>query len=242
MISRTEKDRAVVLRLRPYLEFDVLVTIFTEKTGKRTILAKGLRRPRSKNSGIIQPFSVLLLEMTVPRTETSLPKLVQADLFSLPPKEMSLSLFFIVELSERMTREGQRLSSLFGLLIYIAKGTKQEIFPLIFFLKLLTTLGYLPEYGLCSRTHACLTSGGIWLSNGELVSLTLPEQGVALTFSEIKILRYWQKNYLPIAERVDVSVDTCEKFAEFLFTYLEQEQGIHLKTKKYLLGSLRRDV
>src|SRR3989344_6728626 len=51
MYFRTE---AIILKKRNFSESDRLLTIFTRDFGKLTVLAKGVRRPKSKKAGHVE--------------------------------------------------------------------------------------------------------------------------------------------------------------------------------------------
>lgn len=234
-MNRVHVDRGTVLRLRPFSEYDSIVTLFTEASGKKTFLAKGLRRTKSRLSGIIQPFSTVSFECSVPRTETAFAKLQSAELSAAPP-QMGAELFFLMEIAEKFSREENPVPLFSSLLQQISSVQKPEMLPVIFLLKTLTLFGYLPEYGYCSETDASLESGGKWLLTGEMAIPSSKQSGIFLDFSEIKILRFWQKNQLENAEKVIVSDGVKQKYLRFLLDYVEKEQGIQLKTKEYAVG------
>jgi DNA repair protein RecO (recombination protein O) len=52
------RDRAVVLRVRPYREYDVLVTLFGEQLGKVAAVARGARRSSSQLAAGTQPLAL----------------------------------------------------------------------------------------------------------------------------------------------------------------------------------------
>lgn len=52
---------AFILQHRPYRETSVLLDVFTRDFGIVTVLAKGVRKEKSKTAGILQPFSLLQL-------------------------------------------------------------------------------------------------------------------------------------------------------------------------------------
>lgn len=52
---------AFILQQRPYRESSALLEVFTCDYGLLTILAKGVRKPKSKLAGILQPFGLLRL-------------------------------------------------------------------------------------------------------------------------------------------------------------------------------------
>jgi len=234
-MSRTETDRGTILRLRPFSEYDTIVTVFTEKYGKKTLLAKGLRRPKSRISGIIQPFSTISFECSVPRTENGFAKLTRVDLICPPPKKADPIFFFLSEVSEKLSREGHAVSAFSSLLQEIPSAERYEVLPATFLLKTLTIFGYLPEFGFCSRKGGSLEQGGKWLPSGEMVDSLSTEFGIPLFFPEIKTLRFWQKNPISVAEKVLVENESMQKYMRFLLDFLEKEQGIVMKTKEFVV-------
>lgn len=57
-------QRGFVLHRKTYSETSLLVDLFTEETGRLTVLAKGVRAKRSAWKSILQPFTPLLLRWT----------------------------------------------------------------------------------------------------------------------------------------------------------------------------------
>lgn len=55
------KTEAVILKKTNYTNKDVLVTAYTKKWGKRTFLARGLRKPKAKLVSSLHPLRVSLL-------------------------------------------------------------------------------------------------------------------------------------------------------------------------------------
>lgn len=55
---QTIVDHAIVLRRTNYGEADRIITLLTENSGKITVLVKGVRKPKSKLAGGIEPFCV----------------------------------------------------------------------------------------------------------------------------------------------------------------------------------------
>ena len=54
-------QRGFVLHRRPYSETSLLVDLFTEETGRLTVIAKGARAKRSAWKSVLQPFTPLFL-------------------------------------------------------------------------------------------------------------------------------------------------------------------------------------
>lgn len=96
--------RAFVLHHRPFQEHGLLLDIFTQEEGKLSVLAKGVKRPKSKWRSILRPFTLLELDW---RGRSSLPTLTQAEslqTFTLESKYL-YSAFYINELLQRILPE-----------------------------------------------------------------------------------------------------------------------------------------
>lgn len=59
--QRLQLQPAYILHQRPYRDSSALLEIFSEHYGRCALVAKGVKRPRSKLRGLLQPFQPLLL-------------------------------------------------------------------------------------------------------------------------------------------------------------------------------------
>jgi DNA repair protein RecO (recombination protein O) len=55
-MARITKTRGVVLATRPFKESSLIVSLLTERLGRIKVLAKGIRRPKSRICGALEPF------------------------------------------------------------------------------------------------------------------------------------------------------------------------------------------
>lgn len=235
-MPKTQQDIGVILRLRPLGEYDSLITLFSQKYGKKTLVAKGLRRPTSKMCGIIQPFSTVKIEESVPNSEKSLGKMIHAELLSAPPNNIFPSYFFISEVAEKLAQEGQENQEFFNLLCHISSAQKEHLLPAIFLLKTLTVFGYFPLYKTCSKTHKKLSGPAYWLHDGQIMTKKGNNQigNTSLDFEEIKVIAFWQQSPLQVCEKVQAEQQTLKKIEKHCLQFLKEEQDIHLKTTSLL--------
>lgn len=77
--SRVQLQPAYVLHQRPYRDTSAIVEIFSEEFGRRSLLVKGLKRPKSKLKGLLQPFQPLLISWV---GKSELCTLTDAELYS----------------------------------------------------------------------------------------------------------------------------------------------------------------
>jgi len=57
----TWNTRGIVLQYRPWREYDRLYTVYTEAFGKQTLRVHGIRRPKAKLAGALEPFAEIEL-------------------------------------------------------------------------------------------------------------------------------------------------------------------------------------
>lgn len=56
------EDDALVLRIYPFAEADAVVVLLTRHHGKVRLMAKGLKKIRSRHSGIVSPFNLITVQ------------------------------------------------------------------------------------------------------------------------------------------------------------------------------------
>ncbi|WP_279717032.1 DNA repair protein RecO [Chelonobacter oris] len=95
-------QRGFVLHRRPYNETSLLVDLFTEESGRLTVLAKGARAKRSPLKSLLQPFTPLLLRWSG-RGDVKILTKTEAAALALPLQHTALySAFYINELISRV--------------------------------------------------------------------------------------------------------------------------------------------
>lgn len=77
--SRVQLQPAYVLHQKAYRDSSAIVEIFSEAYGRRSLVAKGLKRPKSKLKGVLQPFQPLLISWV---GKSELGTLTDAELYS----------------------------------------------------------------------------------------------------------------------------------------------------------------
>lgn len=148
MYLRTE---GVILSRRNFGEADRIVTIFTRDYGKITVLAKGVRRPRSKKAGHLELGNWCKIFVAKGKnldllTEIELKMAFGINEFS---ENKANKIYHFLEIVKNITPDGQRSQTTFVLLVNFLKHiTSGEDFNLVsttFKIKLLTGLGFFSQ-------------------------------------------------------------------------------------------------
>ncbi len=146
---KVEQQAAYILHMRPFKDSSALLDCLTLHHGLVTIVAKGAKRPRSRQFGYMQPFMALQVSW-VGRQELKTLTLIEAD--SISPKLAGAKIVIGLYLNELLVRLLQHLDPHPQLFhdyhqtlskLAITEDKQQQQFILrCFELKLLSALGY----------------------------------------------------------------------------------------------------
>ena len=147
-------QRGFVLHRKAYSETSLLVDLFTEETGRLTVLAKGARAKRSAWKGVLQPFTPLLLRWSGKGGLKTLTKAEPAAI-ALPLQQTALfSGFYVNELLTRVIEQETPNPALFQdylrCLTRLAAENSVEPALRTFEFQLLKTLGYGVNFTHCA--------------------------------------------------------------------------------------------
>ncbi len=206
---RVYKTEAIVLRTMELGEADRVLTVLTPRLGKLRVIAKGVRRPRSRIGGGLQPFSDVQLVLAVGRTfdvvtSASLenPHLgLRNDLHS------TAAAWYIVELADRFCEGAADSHEAFRLLAQGLSGLdagdsiSREVVARWFELALLDAMGFRPELTQCMECGAPIEpEGNAYLPAGGGVlcpSCGSGAMGVRrISADGLKVMRHLQRSPL----------------------------------------------
>ena len=147
-------QRGFVLHRRPYSETSLLVDLFTEETGRLTVIAKGARAKRSAWKSVLQPFTPLLLRWSGKGALKTLTKAEPAAI-TLPLQQTALySGFYVNELITRVIEPETANPQLFQHYLQCLTGlaTQPQVEPTLrlFEFHLLKILGYGIDFLHCA--------------------------------------------------------------------------------------------
>ena len=139
---------AVVLSRRNFGEADRIITLFTRDHGKITVLAKGVRRPRSKKAGHLEIGSWCKIFVARGKNLDLLTEVEIKHAFCISEFSESKAnkIYHLLEIIKNITPDGQRNQKAFVMLVHFLKQiSKGEDFNLVsstFKIKLLSNLGF----------------------------------------------------------------------------------------------------
>jgi DNA repair protein RecO (recombination protein O) len=156
------KARGIILRRDNFGEADRLVTLYTNRFGKITLLAKGTRRPTAKLTGTVNLFNEIDL---VAAESRSIDILVEAQIVVLRDKLSSdltkaKAAYWVCELVDKLVQDNEAHIELYNLIHNILNAITQRNSDLVlsyFIFQCLNELGYRPELKHCAVCGKALT-------------------------------------------------------------------------------------
>lgn len=225
-----EKTEAVILKSFPYSDTSKIARCYTRKFGKVSIIARGVRKGKTAQSGYLEPMNYLTL-VYYHNPKRQLQTFSKAEFRKIWPalkkdvKKVSYG-FAVVELMDRAVIGEEPHEQLFQLLVDILQAINdgQGRINLIFWyfeIQLLTLLGFRPVLSACPRCHGDLKGGLFSFDYGELVCGKC-ESGGGLGVSEraIGILRKLKTGTLEKAAAIVLKRGDRKEVGGFLNDYL----------------------
>jgi DNA repair protein RecO (recombination protein O) len=226
---------AVVIRHSNWGEADRLLTLFTREQGKLRVIAKGVRKIRSRKAGHLEPFTHITLQLAKSR---DLPIITQVETIDpyLPLREdltRTGYALYVLELLDRFTyeQEGGNLH-LFRLLTETLGRLSGpgEIWAIVRYyeMRLLDFLGFRPQLFECANCRKPIQPVNQFFSPSA-GGVICPSCGSGLpgawpvSLEVVKYLRHFQRSNFDEASRANPPAalqKEIETLMQAYFTYL----------------------
>jgi DNA repair protein RecO (recombination protein O) len=237
---RSQRVEAIVLRHTDWGEADRLLWLFTREIGKVCVVAKGVRKPRSRKAGHLEPFTRVELLLAHGR---DLPIVTQAE-----AKDAFLTLredlvrvgyaSYVIELLDRFTYEEGENISLYRLLSETLSRINKEKDPAFavryYEVRLLDLVGFRPQLLNCVNCGEEIRAEDQFFSfeKGGVIcpKCGLKEAGVRpVSMPALKILRHFQRSNYVEAQRARLSNAMDGELENLMGSYLSYllERGLN---------------
>jgi DNA repair protein RecO (recombination protein O) len=230
----------VVLRHSDWGEADRLLWLFTRESGKIRAVGKGVRKPRSRKAGHLEPFTRVTLMLALTR---DIPLITQAETVDayLALRDDLLRVgyaSYVIELLDRFTYEEGENSALYRLLTDTLSRLNTQPDPLVtlryYEIRLLDLVGFRPQLTECARCeheirpedqYFSAAAGGVLCPNcGANDPSARP-----ISMDALRYLRHFQRSSFKDAMRAQLSEAVnieLERLMQYYLTYL-LERGLN---------------
>jgi DNA repair protein RecO (recombination protein O) len=229
------QSRCIILKTSNLKEADKIVSIFSEKEGKISAVARGVKKPASSLRACVQPFCHSLLHLSRGKGLDIITQGKIIDFYAdarLDFKRMLYSVY-LMELLDKSLMERMPLNELYNttleVLQYINGQGASPLLIRLYELRLLSALGYKPIFNQCINCGSHKVLGFNIPEGGMLCSECAEQAAEIFRFSgeSLAILRLLLNTGLSILGKLKVSQAALEQMEVFLEAYLEY----HLERK-----------
>ncbi|MGH2357674.1 MAG: DNA repair protein RecO [Candidatus Limnocylindria bacterium] len=254
--ARLYKTQAIVLRSMDLGEADRVLTVLTPRLGKLRVIAKGIRRPRSRLGGGLEPMSDVQLVLAVGRTFDIVtgaaledPHLgLRNDLHS------TAAAWYAVELADRFCEGAADSFEAFVLLAQAlsaldAPGSEvsRELVARWFELHLLDGMGFRPELGVCLECGATIEPEGNSFSPvaGGILCPSCAHAALGarpISAAALKVMRHLQRSRLTDVLRLRLSGAVHREVERLLHATVSAILERELRTRDFLEEVMAREV
>jgi DNA repair protein RecO (recombination protein O) len=229
--ERSYRTEAIILRRLNLGEADRLLTAFSLENGKIRLIAKGVRRPRSRKAGHLELAS--RVEMMVARGR-ELDIVTQAQVIeSFPRLREDLEGFaqasYALELLDRSTVDREVNKALYRLLAdtlaRLDTGLNPESALRHYELRLVELVGYRPELFHCVRCGEEIRPQDQYFSPSE-GGVLCPECGAQrqkvgrISLRALKVLRHFQRNSFEAVQDLHIRPKVHAEIEQLMENYL----------------------
>jgi DNA repair protein RecO (recombination protein O) len=238
--ERSIRVETVVLRHSDWGEADRLLWLFTRELGKVRAVGKGLRKPRSRKAGHLEPFTRVNLLMAQGRDLWIITQAETVEAY-LRLREDLLRVgyaSYVVEILDRFTYEEGENQPLYRLLIETLARIDSEENPLFavryYEVHLLDILGYRPQLVNCAGCGKVIQAEDQYFSAAQGGALcpacgSTTQGANPISMQSLKYLRHIQRSKYLQASRAQISPSVhreLEIILQHYVTYL-LERGLN---------------
>jgi len=242
---------AILLRRLDYGDFDVIITFFTLKSGKMTLIAKSAKKSTKRFAGILELFSILELVASTGRGK-GLPVLQEAVLkqpFSGIRADFKKTAYasYWAELIYNWMEDHYQQAGLYSLFAHVLSEldqgqTSAAALNILFQMRFLNLSGHRPHLTACSLCHKELenipqTKIVLDLKGGGILCAGCSSRSasrISLARGTIKQLLWVEGGELAKATRMKFSPGALQESTRFLEEFASYHLGKQPRSLKFL--------
>jgi len=233
--SRSFRCEGIVLRHLDWGEADRILWLFTLEKGKMRMIAKGVRKARSRKSGHLEPFMRVNLLLSKGKDLYFISQVDTINAYSCLREGLVLTSYasYIIELLDRFTIEEEENRALYRLLIDTLERLSDEKYQnelvlRYYEIRLLDLVGFRPQLFNCMFCNREIEPEDQFFSL-QLGGVVCPRCGkgtsglLPVSMQSLKYLRHFQRSSFRDAIKAKLSKalnQEIENIMQLYFTYL----------------------
>ena len=254
--ARLYKTEAIVLRSMDLGEADRVLTVLTPRLGKLRVIAKGIRRSRSRLSGGLEPLSDVHLVLAVGRTFDVVTQAAIEDphLGLRDDLHSTAAAWYVAELVDRFCEANSDSHAAFVLLGQALAGldaspglVSREVVARWFELHLLDAMGFRPELTNCLQCGAGIEPAGNTFSPvaGGLIGPECAHEALGarpISPEALRVLRHLQRSQLSAVLRLSLPAAVQREAERILHAAVSAVLERELRSRDFLDQVAEREM
>lgn len=240
-INHEETIIGLVLKNKPYKDNDMLVWIYTHDYGKLAMVAKGVKKIKSKNAPSCQTLT--LSEFTlIPRVGLS--KLIKGsplNYYRHIKEDIILEAYasYFIEFVYKFAQDNDPNKEIYDNLLLafncLEEGYNPKLVYLLFNAFILGVTGSLLEVDHCVNCGRQDHIAGVSISSGGFVCLEcLSLYDQKLEIDVLKGFRYINKCKLSNIDKLNLSEVVIDELVVIMEAYIDEFTGINFKSRQFI--------
>jgi len=246
---------AIILKQRNFQENDKLITAYTKDFGKLILLARGVKKIKSKLAGHIEPFFLSKITIAKGKRYDHLTGALVSQSFPKIRKNYEKIVFldYLMEEVDVLVKTHHRDKKIFDLLQGLLKNTdkleKHEVIKLYllnasFILKLVSFLGFQPELYNCLKCKKRIKKGKIFFNpekGGIICQNCHSQKDLEISANSVKICRLLLVEPLNLWLKKKIALKYLEEVNKVLNPFLEYHLEQSIKSLNFLIKESRKN-
>ncbi len=244
-MSRLYKTEGVVLKHFYTGEADALLTFCTPERGRLRAIARGVRRPKSRLAGHLEPLTQCTMMLAEGRNFDIVSGCETLDSFQAIRSDLWLLScgLYVADLTDRLSAEGAENRALFRLLLNALRSLSTGVDPALvlryFEFHSLASSGYLPELWECVLCHRKLEAATNYFSPaaaGLLCPGCRGKEGLDRPTSVdcVKVLRFFAQNEFSTLPRLKLKPRLAREIEDLMQGYVTYILDREVTSAKWL--------
>jgi DNA repair protein RecO (recombination protein O) len=243
--ARSIRTEGIILRHHDFGETDRFLTIYTRELGKVKVIAKGVRKARSRKAGHVEPFTRTQLQLARGRDLLILTQAEATETFSALREDLVLLGYasYIIELLDQSTYDEEENRPIYRLLAQtlqrLNRGDHPQLLTRYYELRLLDYIGFRPQLFTCIKCEVEIQAEDQFF-HAVLGGALCPEcskrepEARPISMLALKYFRYFQRSSYQDATRANISDAVYLEMENLMQYYLNHSLERSLKSPSFL--------
>ena len=236
----TFKTKGIILKRTNLGEADRILTIYTKDFGKIKVVAKGIRKIKSKLAGSLELFCLDDLMIAEGRSLDIVAGAVTEKCFYNLRNDLKAThtAYYLSDVIDKMSDEEEPHREVFDLLDNLLEeinGENCDILMPFFEIKFLSEMGYKPELFSCVACKEKILNGENFFdfAEGGLVCKKCGKNQRKISDKAVKLLRLFLKHDITYIKKIKVNREILKEITKIAQSYLKFNSQKEFKSARF---------